>query len=254
MTTKSLLSLLLLSAAAAIACGGEDRFGTPFQPEPPPQLTTLDLRPSVIELFALPPGNTVQLSVSAWDEKGAPLNGTHAATYASSDPEIADVGSTGLLIAGAPGTAEITATFTLRGVTKTASMAVTVKPRDYPDVAGSYDLTASITSYDPAWGEDLDGYRYTAVLTLPEEWPSPQYEGTYADLKLISPGGDIYPVTEGGSVINSIGPGGEFLIELVSDGNSIGVTLIVESQVPGSFGGIFGCCGHISGIFTAERR
>lgn len=254
MTTRSLVPLLMLSATA-IACGGEDGFDTPFEPEPPqPQLTTLDLRPSSAELFALPPGNAVQLSVWAWDDAGAALTGTDAATFSSSDPEIAEVSSTGLLIAAAPGTAEITAELTLRGITRTASMAVQVNPREYSDVAGNYDLSALITSYDPAWGYDLDGYRYTAVLTLPDEWGPPWLGGTYANLQLIGPGGDIYPVADAGLVVGSISARGEFLIDLVSDGNSIGVTLIVESRVSGSIGGTFGCCGHISGTFTAERR
>jgi hypothetical protein len=132
-------------------------------------------------------------------------------------------------------------------------MVVTVNPREYSDIAGNYDLTASITGYDPAWG-DLDGYRYTAVLTLPDEWGPPWLGGTYADLKLIGPGGDIHAVANAGSVAGSIGHSGEFLIDLIGDGNTIGVTLIVATRVSGSIGGTFGCCGHISGIFTAERR
>ena len=36
MTTWPLASLLLLSAATAIACGGEDRFDTPFEPRAHP--------------------------------------------------------------------------------------------------------------------------------------------------------------------------------------------------------------------------
>ena len=82
----------------------------------------------------------------------------------------------------------------------------------------------------------------------------PGSQETYADLQLIGPGGDSYDVADTGVVTGSIGFRGEVLIELLGDGNSIGLTLIVATVASGVIDGRFGCCGHISGTFTAERR
>jgi hypothetical protein len=136
-------------------------------------------------------------------------------------------------------------------------MTVWVHGPGYLGIGGVYDLTAPITSFDPAWGQDLEGYRYTAVLTLEEEYSGPPwFGGTYADLRLVGPNGDSYAVAGTGSVTGSIDPGGRVVIELLGDGNHIGLTLIVATVVDlgWTIEGSFGCCGHIGGTFTAPRR
>ncbi len=268
MTQRSPALILLVCAALGIACGGERGFQPepPFEPEPPsepqppgeperpPVFTTLEVTPAAAALFAVAPGNTVQLTIAAWSQNRAQMSASGAATYSSSDPKVAGVSSGGVVTAAAAGMAEITATLTLGGITRTASMTVRVHARDYSDIGGVYDLTARITSFDPGWGYDLEDYRYTAVLTLPDGWGSASFGGSYADLRLIGPGGDSYDVADAGLVTGSFDPGGQLLIELLGEGNSIDVTLIVGTVASGLIDGTFGCCGHISGTFTAERR
>ena len=124
-------------------------------------------------------------------------------------------------------------------------------PAGYPEIVGVYDLTASITSFDPAWGEDLTGYRYIAVLTLHEELGPPWTRGTYADFHLVGPGGDSTDVAPG-FVTGSLGLG-TVVLEVRNDHWS-GLTLVVGTAASGFIDGSFGCCGHIGGTFTAERR
>jgi hypothetical protein len=86
-------------------------------------------------------------------------------------------------------------------------------------------------------------------------WSGPQaVGGTYADLQLIGAAGDTTDVAHIGFVASSFDFRGRFVIELLGDGNHIGLTLIVAKVAAGSIDGSFGCCGHIGGTFTAERR
>jgi hypothetical protein len=124
-------------------------------------------------------------------------------------------------------------------------------PAGYPEIVGVYDLTASITSFDPAWGEDLTGYRYIAVLTLHEELGPPWTRGTYSDFHLVGPGGDSTDVAPG-FVTGYLGFG-TVVLEVRND-HWQGLTLLVGTVAPGFIDGSFGCCGHIGGTFTAERR
>lgn len=247
MTKRSATPMLLLCAALCVGCGSA------VEPEPPSVFTRLEVLPTDFALGAVAPGNTLQLTVWSYDYAGAPTDNSFEATYSSSAPGIAEALSGGLVTAVAPGTAEITAALTLGGITRTASMTVTVHDRDYSDIAGVYDLTAPITSFDDAWG-DWTGYRYTAVLTLQEK-PGPAWlAGTYADLTLIGPGGDSTDVGGSGLVTGSVDVGGRVVIELLRDGNSAGLTLVVGTVAPGFIDGRFGWAGIVSGPFTAERR
>jgi hypothetical protein len=239
--------MLLLCAALGAACGSG------VEPEPPSEFR-LGVLPTDFALGTVGPGNTVQLTVWSYDYAGAPTNHSSEAGYSSSAPGIAEALSGGLVTAVAPGTAEITATLTLGGITRTASMTVTVHDRDYSDIAGVYDLTAPITSYDDGLGYNLEGYRYTAVLTLQEK-PGPAWlAGTYADLTLIGPGGDSTDVGDSGLVTGSVDVGGRVVIELLRDGNTAGLTLVVGTVAPGFIDGRFGWSGIVSGPFTAARR
>lgn len=252
MRKRSPKAMLLVCAAAGIAACGSEDFEPGFGPAPPPVFSQLQVVPTDFGLATVAPGNMFQLTVHAYDQAGA-LMDTGAATYSSSSPEIAEVSSSGLVTAAAPGTTEITVSLTLGGITRTASTTVSVQDRDYLGSAGVYDLTALITSFDDAWGS-LEGYRYTAVLTLEEQSGPPWFVGTYADLKLLGPNGDAYDVTDGGPVSGSIAYDGRVLIELLGDGNSIDLTLIVDTVASGVIDGTFGCCGHIGGTFRAVRR
>ena len=64
-----------------------------------------------------------------------------------------------------------------------------------------------------------DSYRYTAVLTLPEQWAPHWSRATFGDLQLIGPSGDTTYIATTGVVTGSIEPRGRLIIELFSDGN-----------------------------------
>jgi hypothetical protein len=111
----------------------------------PRVLARLEVQPKVAALATVAPGDTVELKILAFDQGGATMSaGSSAATWSSSAPGVAGVNTDGVVTAAAPGTAEITATLTLGGVTRTASVTVTVYLGDYSDLAGVYDLTAVI--------------------------------------------------------------------------------------------------------------
>jgi hypothetical protein len=250
MEARSLKLILPVLVAFSAACEND-------LVDPDRSLATLKVTPTEARLNTAEGVQTVQLTVSAYDRTGAPIRNHGPVTYSTSDSAVALVSSSGLVTTVGPGVAEITATLTRGVITRSASAAVSVYTLDVDvsEVVGVYDLTAMITSFDPGWGEDLTGYRYTAVLTLQaDEAPAPGLGGAYADLKIIGPSGDIYEVNDSGSVISSVDWRGRFVLELVGNHQRIGLTLIVGTLVAGYIDGHFGCCGHIGGTFTATRR
>lgn len=103
---------MLVCAAVGIACRSESvsepKRAEPQRAEPEREsvFTTLELTPKVADLFT-EPGDTIRLSIAAWDEKGQ-LMVAGTPTYLSSAPTIAGVDTSGLVRAVAPGTAVIT--------------------------------------------------------------------------------------------------------------------------------------------------
>jgi hypothetical protein len=122
--------ILLVCAAIGVACGSE----RVFEPERAPVFTALDITPAAADLFADTPWDSVQLSIAARDQTGAPMPGAGAPIYYSSAPAIASVSSSGVVSAAGPGTAVIAAKLTLGGITKIAFMtAMVYGPNDeYP--------------------------------------------------------------------------------------------------------------------------
>jgi len=133
--------------------------------------------------------NTVQVTLVPLDQTGNAMQVTDGtAEYSSSAPEIAKVTNTGVVTAAGPGTAVITAVFTLGDSTRTATMSATVHewPDKLPDISGVYDLAAVFTRWDGALGMP-PGSRETAVLTIEQSGNTPVLKGTFADL------GSAYP-------------------------------------------------------------
>ena len=267
MTKRAPTSLLLVCAALCLACesdrGLEPEPSTlpepPSLPEPPAEpeqsvLTILDLRPAVADLLTVAPGNAIQLSISAWDQRGAELSGVGAATYSSSAPAVADVSPRGEVTAAAPGSAVITATLTLGGVTRRASMTARVHddPQRYPEMAGVYDLTGLITGSDPVWGIE-DGTRQTAVLTIDPSRGSPRFSGSFPEFCAIDSGGPSCNPHRG-FVSGTVNSNDEVVIELTFAGSGSSY-LYGEGRLESDrIVGRYGAGGHISGTFTAQRR
>jgi plastocyanin len=90
-------------------------------------LTTVEVTPAAATLFTVAPGNTVALAVAPLDQNGDPMAGTGAPSFSSKNSAVADVRDDGTITAVAVGTAEITASVTADGVTKTGASSVTVQ-------------------------------------------------------------------------------------------------------------------------------
>jgi hypothetical protein len=171
--------------------------------------------------------------------------------YFSSAPAIAEVSRTGLVKGLAPGEAKITAVLSLGEAVLTSTMLVTVYDPGAPGKV--YDLVASITRFDPAWG-DLTGYSYTGVVTLQRD---PRQRrglvGKFEDLRLRGPDNTFVYDGYDGPVMSSIDFSGRLVIELRH------FTLVVATPtgdiLPSPIiEGTFASGGFDSGKFTARRR
>lgn len=119
--TRGPAALLMAAsvALAAAACGGDGGNG-------PSASFTVTVSPTTATLFSAAPDNTVPLDVTAKDGSGQVLGGG-TLTFASGNTSVATVGADGVVTAVAPGTAQITASVTIDGATKSASATVTVQ-------------------------------------------------------------------------------------------------------------------------------
>jgi plastocyanin len=120
MSTSPWRTTALLLITVAAACGG-DSTGSPGGPV----LTTLEVRPQNAVIFTLPPEDAVLLQVFPRDQHGLFMSAS--ATFVSSNDAIARVDAGGVVSAGAAGTATITTTVTISGITKTVQTPIQVR-------------------------------------------------------------------------------------------------------------------------------
>ena len=126
MTRLPTALFVLACVAYSTACGSDSG----LNPEPegePPVFTTLQLNPAS---HLLHKGQVLQLAVVARDQRLTYMP-VDAVSYSSSDSEIAVVSGTGRVTGVSAGTAEIFATVVVRGVTRQATMIVTVDDEDF---------------------------------------------------------------------------------------------------------------------------
>lgn len=116
--------LALALVVVLSACGGGGG-GTP--PPATPVFTSLSLSPSAPALIFR---DTVQLNATPRDQDGAAMNGLPAATYelVAGSGNAITVSPTGRVVAVAQGSAQVRASLTSGGTTKTATATVTVSP------------------------------------------------------------------------------------------------------------------------------
>ena len=123
-------------------CGG----GGAADPSAPsqPTFSSLSISPAATSIAV---GATRQLQVIARDQTGAAMAVAPGAFFASSDPAVATVNAAGIVTGVAAGAADITASVTIGGVTRTASARVTVgsAPRNSVSTAGFAFGPASVT-------------------------------------------------------------------------------------------------------------
>lgn len=122
-------------------------------------------------------------------------------------------------------------------------------PPPVPGTGQLYDLTARIEGFDPAWGYDLHGATYTAVMTLSSLSPGSTVVGTFTNWRF--EGVEEEPVEIGlGNVSGFVNAAGQ--VELEADRLLWWMRgTILDS---GDLEGTFFCCGHIGGTFRALRR
>jgi plastocyanin len=120
--------MLLVTFAFGIACESTRVTDVVPRIDPPglapPVLTTLEVLPSTV---ILEQGSTVQLEIVARDQRGDPMAGAGAVTFSSTNPAIANVSSSGIVTGGAAGTADISVTKTIAGVTRGAAMKAPIR-------------------------------------------------------------------------------------------------------------------------------
>jgi hypothetical protein len=118
-----------------------------------------------------------------------------------------------------------------------------------PAARGVFDLTATIRSYDAAWGIDLDGAYYAAVVLLHEVGYDAGYLATRFDAwRVVSPDG----IQHIGSAVG----GAHFTTpaQLHMDVDRLGWSMRGTLLASGDIEGTWGCCGHIAGTFTMRRQ
>ena len=133
MTRLSTALVLLACVAYGTACGTDSG----FNPEPegePSVFSTLQLSPAS---HLLHQGEVLRLAVVARDQRLAYMT-VDAVSYSSDAPEIAMVNNSGLVTAVSVGTVEISATVVVRGVTRQATMIVTVDEEESGECGNCY--------------------------------------------------------------------------------------------------------------------
>lgn len=129
MTARSITLMLLVTSALSIACEStrvtESAQPVVAPPAPDPSVfTTLEVLPSTVTMEQ---GATVQLGIVARDQRGVLMAGAGEVTFSSSDRAIANVSASGLVTGVKGGTADISVTKTVAGVTRSAAMKATIR-------------------------------------------------------------------------------------------------------------------------------
>jgi hypothetical protein len=244
------VGLAFLGAGSILACGSD-----PAGPSPSDKaLATLEVTPLTADVCTPSSMNTVQLTLVPRDRTGEIMQVTEGtAEYSSSAPEIATVSNSGIVTAAAPGTAVITAVFTLGNRTQTASMSATVheSPGELPELAGVYDLTAVVTRWDGALGLP-PGSRETGVLTIEQSGNTPILAGTFADFRATWGDDETYLSDPSSGVLSgTFNCLGRVVIELGHEGQRDatwrGEGTVNGGRIVGDFAGTF-----VGGTFTAD--
>lgn len=117
----------LVMTSALLACGGGGDGGTTNPPPPPPPNNqTLGSISTNVTSLNLAAGNTQTITVSAFDTQGAVISNPGTPTFTAASSVVAEVDATGTVLAVHAGSTTITASLTMGGVTRTASVATTV--------------------------------------------------------------------------------------------------------------------------------
>lgn len=183
---------------------------------------------------------------------GAPVAGAQVGIAGSSTSTTADghfeldglVSGPAVVRVGATGFEDHESDVMLYPGAGTANIAL----RSITDPGVTFDLTAQIQGFDPAWGDQTGGF-YRAVLTLPNDYRTTgAFGGTLSDWRYI--GGDETLDVGTWRIAGSVLSGGGVVMEA----DRLLWTMSARIGTSGNLVGSWGCCGHISGSFTATVR
>jgi len=253
-TVRPALLLLLLSVVMAACHDGVDPIGT-IPGATQAELDRIQVSASTTELSTGAPGNTVALTIKAFDKSGVQISSTGGVvSYTSHAPSTAGVSGDGVVTALAAGTAVITGELTLRGVTRTSDVTISVLgPGSWPTLGGVYDLVGTVarSDFDPTF----IGGQQRAVVTIQHNGDSIGFLGTYTDFRAIAPGVPDPLTGSSGTVTGTVGTDGRIVLELWTgqSGSSYWYSrgMLTGQEVTGDYevGG-----GVITGTFAATRR
>lgn len=131
--------LLTVAATMLTGCGG----GSGGTTSPPQTVRTLGSISVTAPALSVAAGESSTIGTNAFDTSNAALSGV-TYSYVSSNPGIAEVSADGSVLALGSGTSTVTVTGTLSGVTKTATVVVTVSgtlPNNASVVGGASGFT-----------------------------------------------------------------------------------------------------------------
>ena len=137
------LGLVLLAAAAAGCGGGGDGGGT-TQPPPPNNNQTLGSIATSVSSLALTAGQSSGITVIAYDTQNAVISNPGTPSFSSQNLTIAEVDASGNVLAIGAGTTSVVASLTRGGITKQATVSVSV--------SGSLPLNANVAAAEAAYG------------------------------------------------------------------------------------------------------
>jgi hypothetical protein len=127
--------------AFIVGCGGggSDGAGGSDGPIDPPEriFTSLSVTPESATICTMPPANAVNVTVAAYDQRGQLMTGLGKPSLTNSNPSVATVDANGLVTGLAQGTAQIAASLTANGTTRTAAAMITVASAAAGEVRGS---------------------------------------------------------------------------------------------------------------------
>jgi len=222
------------------------------------RFSVLQLGPAEVHLPATAPGNAVRLRMTAFDQYGVEIPVSTAASFSSSAAEVARVSTEGVVTGVAPGTAEVSATLTLDSVTRTASVIVTTHAPDartgqYSNFIGIWDLIGVVTASDPAF--PIPNGTLEDFVLIVQSAAVNRFTGTYTAFLSIHPADSLAGVPLGtGTVVGSIGPSGEIVIELFREGSQSSNWFGHGSLSSGLIQGQYSAGVGRRGTFTATPR
>ncbi len=123
MTARSITLILLVTSVFGIACESNSVTQPVLDPA---VLTTLEVVPRTVTLNLGEEGASAHLGLIARDQRGLRMYSGRV-TFSSNDSTIAKVRSSGIVTPFAAGTAEITVTYTVAGVSRSAVAEVTIR-------------------------------------------------------------------------------------------------------------------------------